>query len=191
MINNFMVGYKRKKLQNNNVDIIIFGGDSYVTENSIIEPVETDSFYIAGTHEMIVSESELISFGARYDFFKNDVTLNGKSISNHLYRKSLDAPEDTKFSGITLSAIYDNQLTDKINIKYKISNGFRAPNANELYFSYGDKITANRIEPNKNLKQETGITNEIHFEYIENDWQFSLNPYYTKYHNFIDLKSEQ
>ncbi|CED58006.1 transferrin binding protein A (plasmid) [Aliivibrio wodanis] len=190
MINNFMVGYKRKKLQNNNVDIIIFGGDSYVTENSIIEPVETDSFYIAGTHEMIVSESELISFGARYDFFKNDVTLNGKSISNHLYRKSLDAPEDTKFSGITLSAIYDNQLTDKINIKYKISNGFRAPNANELYFSYGDKIAANRIEPNKNLKQETGITNEIHFEYIENDWQFSLNPYYTKYHNFIDLKSE-
>ena len=190
MINNFMIGYKRKELKNDNVDTNIIGGKSYITENSIIEPVETDSFYIAGTHEMIISDSELISFGARYDLFKNDVTLSGKSISNHLYGKSLDEPKDTRFSGITLSAIYDKQLTDKMNVKYKVNSGFRAPNANELYFSYGDVIAANRIEPNENLKQETGITNEIHFEYVEYDWKFSLNPYYIHYRGFIDLKSE-
>ncbi|NRA83481.1 MAG: TonB-dependent receptor, partial [Gammaproteobacteria bacterium] len=190
MENNFIVGFKRKKLQNDNVDIFVFSDEEYITENSIIEPVTTDSFFIATTNEMIVSDTSLISFGVRYDLFKNDVTLSGKNTFNHLYGKSLELPEDTKFSGVTFSAIYENQITDNINVKYKINSGFRAPNANELYFSYGDDIAANRIDPNKNLTEETGLTNEIHFEYAADDWKLSLNPYYTQYRGFIDLKAE-
>jgi len=189
MKNNFMLGYQRKKLQNDNIDILIssWSGKS-VSKNNIIEPVTTDSFYMAATHEMLISDSELISFGARYDQFNNDVSLSGKNTFNHLYGKELTVPKDTRFSGLSLSAIYDNQLTDEINIKYKINSGFRAPTATELYFSYGGKESANRIEPNQSLKQETGLTNEFNFEYTADDWKLSLNPYYTYYRGFIDLK---
>ena len=189
VMSRIMYGYNNKKFINDNIDIYYLD-KTYKELNSIIDPVTTEHYYLSFTNEIELSENQLIAFGGRYDTYQHKVKRNGKSISEHLYSETFVAPKDTIFNGVTYSALYDNQINNQLNIKYKISTGFRAPNANELYFSYGDDYAANRVEPNSNLREETGLTNEIYFEYITDSWYVSLSPFYTKYKNFIDLKSE-
>ena len=190
ILNQLMYGYKTKKVSNDNVDTFYFSDRISTISNSIIEPVTTEHYYVALTNKIDITPSQLVAFGLRYDAYHHNVKRNGKSISDHLYSDTFVLPKDTSFSGLTYSALYDYQFNEQFNIKYKISTGFRAPNATELYFTYGDDFAANRFEPNQNLKEETGLTNELYLEYVADSWYVSFNPFYTKYNNFIDLKDE-
>ncbi|MGV0571465.1 TonB-dependent hemoglobin/transferrin/lactoferrin family receptor [Vibrio harveyi] len=183
-------GFNKKSFENNNTDIL-FLNKTYVTNNSIIEPVDTKHYHFAYLNEFDVSDFQTLSMGVRYDNYRNKVKTNGKSISTPHYSKSFPKPEDTSFDGISASVRYDLQVNDPLRLSYKVSSGFRAPNPNELYFSYGNEIAANRVEPNPDLKDEKGITNEILIRYSKEDLAWSVSPFYTTYKDFIDLKAEQ
>lgn len=184
-------GLSKKKFENNNVDTIFLNSGVGVVHNSIIDPVETKHYYFAYLNELDISESQIFSMGLRYDYYQNEVKSNGKSIVEKYYSESFLRPKNTSFDGLSASFMYDYQVNDPLRMSYKVSSGFRAPNPNELYFAFGDEIAANRVEPNPALKVEKGITNEILIQYNNENFIWSISPFYTAYKDFIDLKSSQ
>lgn len=178
-----------KDFVNNNIDRNYIGGKEYITENSIIEPVTTQNINFSLSNDIALSGTQNLFMGLRFDSYHHNVSLDGKSISSHLYGKSLDAPKDSKFNALSWALLYENQLSNDYLLQYKVSTGFRAPSAQELYFSFGDIYAANRVEPNKDLKGEHGLTNELALTYQSDNYYLKSNIYYTAYNDFIDLKT--
>lgn len=76
--------------------------------------------------------------------------------------------------------------TDYLRLQLRYSKGFRAPTADEMYFTF--KHPDFTILPNPNLKPEIAKTKEIALTLHNEDWGFiSTSLFKTKYTNFIDL----
>ena len=76
--------------------------------------------------------------------------------------------------------------TDYLRLQLKYSKGFRAPTADEMYFTF--KHPDFTILPNLNLEPEIAKTKEIALTLHHNDWGFiSTSLFKTNYTHFIDL----
>ncbi len=90
------------------------------------------------------------------------------------------------YNGFTLSggAVYQ---TKKIKLRANISSGFRAPNTTEL-LSDGIHHGTNRyIKGSTNLLNENAIQVDLSFDYKNQDFHFSINPFYNTIQNYIFL----
>lgn len=177
--------YSTKILNNYNVDIKYLD-KKYTSNNSIIRPVKTQYISIALVDDIKMLDDKFnLVLGGRYD----NVSHHPEDVKLSLAKDS--HPISNHYSALSLALSADYQITSNYTIQYKIGQGFRIPTAQELYFDYGDNIAANRLEPNPNLKQEKGLSNEIALSYKNSLFDNKINVYYTKYNDFIDLKQSE
>lgn len=93
---------------------------------------------------------------------------------------------DNSYNGITFSsgAVY---TLKKTKFRTNISSGFRAPNTSEL-LSDGVHEGTNRYEKgNTNLNNENAIQIDFSFDYQDEHFSFSVNPFYNAIQNYIFL----
>jgi iron complex outermembrane receptor protein len=90
------------------------------------------------------------------------------------------------YNGLTFSGGTVYKLK-KTKFRANISSGFRAPNTSEL-LSDGVHEGTNRYEKgNTNLKNENAIQVDFSFDYQNEHFSFSVNPFYNAIQNYIFL----
>lgn len=93
---------------------------------------------------------------------------------------------ENSYSGTNFSfgAVYKQEKT---KFRANISSGFRAPNTSEL-LSDGVHEGTNRYEKgNRNLTNENATQIDFSFDYSEEHFKFSVNPFYNYIKNYIFL----
>ncbi len=100
-------------------------------------------------------------------------TRNIKSLSNN-------------YSGITYSAGLVH-TRDKAKYRINISSGFRAPNTSELLSDGVHEGTIRYEKGNKQLIAEHATQVDISFDFHNDHFQFSINPFYNHIQNYIFL----
>ncbi|GAB4592318.1 ligand-gated channel protein [Edwardsiella tarda] len=180
--------YATKRFDNVNADITWLGNPKqpYLDDKKIIRPVSSRDINATFVDEITLPDEKL-SFivGARYDHVTHKPDAGPLSLA-----KDSD-PQPNRYSALSWALSANYAITPNYTLQYKIGKGFRIPTAQELYFDYGDSIAANRVEPNPNLRQEQGLSNEIALSYQGDLLQNKINAYYTKYTDFIDLKQTE
>lgn len=90
------------------------------------------------------------------------------------------------YTGFTFSSGAVYQM-NKTKFRANISSGFRAPNTSEL-LSDGVHEGTNRYEKgNPNLKNENAIQIDFSFDYQDEHFSLSINPFYNSIQNYIFL----
>lgn len=91
-----------------------------------------------------------------------------------------------KYSASSYSLISNIEPLDWLKVQLKYAKGFRAPTADELYFTF--KHPDFTILPNLDLKAEIAKTKEIALTLHDEELGFISTSFFTtKYHNFIDV----
>lgn len=83
-----------------------------------------------------------------------------------------------------LGALYN--LTDDTKVFAQVSQGFRAPDFQELYYSFSNSTHGYKSEPNPDLKAESSISYEtgLRGNFAAGNYEFAV--FYSDYDNFID-----
>jgi iron complex outermembrane receptor protein len=120
-----------------------------------------------------------LSGGLRYDTRHIDVNnlLDGTIIKGMAFKKS--------FSNISGSIGIAAQANDKLNLKFNVARGFRAPSIPELA-SNGAHEGTNRYEyGDAGLKSETSLQFDGGFDYSTEHLSIGVSSYYNSFSNFI------
>ncbi|CAM4342350.1 TonB-dependent hemoglobin/transferrin/lactoferrin family receptor [Vibrio agarivorans] len=124
----------------------------------------------------------IVTPGIRYDSFETDP---GDASDN-----PSENPQDvyTKYS--------DSAFTARLGTVYKINNehrlfaqvsqGFRAPDFQELFYSYGNPMFGYVSAPNPDLKAEESISYELGWRHNHAISSTEIAIFYSDYDNFID-----
>jgi iron complex outermembrane receptor protein len=120
-----------------------------------------------------------LSGGLRYDTRNIDVKnlLDGTAIKGDAFKKS--------FSNVSGSIGIAAQATEKLNLKFNVARGFRAPSIPELA-SNGAHEGTNRYEyGDAGLKSETSLQFDGGFDYSTEHLSIGFSSYYNSFSNFI------
>jgi iron complex outermembrane receptor protein len=126
-----------------------------------------------------------VSGGARFDNRNTDAAnlLDGTAIKGNGFKKSF-----SNFSGsVGLAA----QVTDKINLKFNIARGFRAPSIPELASNGAHEGTIRYEYGNPDLKSETSIQMDGGAEYASEHISAGISAFYNNFDNFIFYRKLQ
>ena len=92
---------------------------------------------------------------------------------------------DKKFNSFNASLGYKTNFTEKIEARFNVASGFRAPNLAELT-SNGIHHGNNRYEiGNAELKNEQNIQGDLNLEYNDTHFEFFVNGFYNHIANYI------
>lgn len=150
-------------------------------------------FYIPGAserkygffvqNEMTVG-NWMITPGVRFDGFETDP---GDATDNPSGNPASDYAKysDSAITG-RLGTTYT--LNDENNIFAQVSQGFRAPDFQELYFSYGNPIHGYINIPNPELEAEESISYELGWRHNTDMSSSEIAIFYSDYTNFIDSR---
>lgn len=115
-----------------------------------------------------------------YDPTEDQIKQNAVDNINYI------ANQRKKYKAHSYSIVSTIDPTKFLRLQLRYSKGFRAPTADEMYFTF--KHPDFTILPNTDLKPETAKTKEIAFTFHQNDWGFISTSFFkTDYKNFIDL----
>lgn len=121
-----------------------------------------------------------IQAGFRYDMRNIKSEAFGNE-GEEGYFKSIDK----KFNSFNASLGYKTNLTKKIEVRFNVASGFRAPNLAELT-SNGVHEGSNRYEiGNSELKNEQNFQGDINFEFTDTHFEFFANGFYNHIANYI------
>jgi len=141
-------------------------------EEVLIPDATTNDFGIFGLSNIEFGNLQFQT-GIRFD----NRTINTETTQNiNSFKNS--------YQGLTFSggAVYKKEKT---KFRANISSGFRAPNTSEL-LSDGVHEGTNRYEKgNINLTNEKAIQIDFSFDYKNEHFQFSANPFYNYINNYI------
>ena len=116
----------------------------------------------------------------RFDSFKTKADIATPETPDLAYKESTNSALTAR-----LGAVY--AVTDETKVYGQVSQGFRAPNFEELYYSMDGGVYA--ILPNADLEAEESITYETGVRYNDEKVALSFGVFYTDYDNFIELTS--
>ncbi|KRW59254.1 TonB-dependent hemoglobin/transferrin/lactoferrin family receptor [Pseudomonas sp. TTU2014-080ASC] len=122
--------------------------------------------------------------GLRYDHYKQDPKATGafNNNANPNNNQTLSSSSDSKLSGSLLATW---QVAEKAKLYAQWSQGFRAPDATELYMNYGAEGSYLRLG-NADLKPEESNGYEIGAELGDKQLGGSISLFDNHYKNFID-----
>lgn len=151
-------------------------------------PAAEDSKYGAYLQDQIslLGGDLLLTPGVRFDRFetKPDNTAPTGNVSGYIPTDY----EDYSDSAVTgrLGAVYS--LNDDLNVFAQVSQGFRAPDFQELYYSYSGSAPGGsyKSQPNPDLKAETSITYETGLRGNFDAGSYEVAVFYSDYDDFID-----
>ena len=172
--------YQTKDIENRNLTRNLIDN----TDSTIFyQPNAEETRYGAFVQDemLLLGEALRLTPGVRFDSFetKPDVTTEGIDPT-----VSYDKHSSSAVTG-RLGAVYE--LTNELKTFGQISQGFRAPSFDELYYSYdGGSSYENR--PNPQLEAEESITYEIGFRHNTDISSSEIAFYYSDFTNFIDHK---
>lgn len=171
--------------ENRNLDVLWVGRPRkpHASDESIIRPVRSRDLSFALVNESKALDDKLrVTAGGRVDRVRHRPS-DAKMLIND------DAPPPSRnYSATSLALLGGYHWDERTAVQYKVSQGYRIPKSEELYFDFGKSDAANRLEPNPDLKQERGLSQEIALSLGVSALSNRLNLFHTRYKDFIDLK---
>ncbi|CAH7175452.1 TonB-dependent receptor [Vibrio chagasii] len=125
----------------------------------------------------LMNNKLVVTPGVRFDYFSTD-TDPGKNTG-----ESLTDFSDSAVTG-RLGTTY--KLTDTGTVFGQISQGFRAPSFDELYYTYDNPGHGYVNDPNPDLKSETSISYELGYRHNTQASSSEIAAYYSDYDDFIE-----
>lgn len=121
-----------------------------------------------------------IQAGVRFDS-RDVVTETNGTVGEEGYFQAIDK----QFNSFNASLGYKTNITSKIEMRFNLATGFRAPNLAELT-SNGVHEGSNRYEiGNANLKKEQNIQADWNLEYGNEHFEVFVNGFYNHIDNYI------
>ncbi|CAE6939258.1 TonB-dependent hemoglobin/transferrin/lactoferrin family receptor [Vibrio sp. B1FLJ16] len=122
----------------------------------------------------LLEDTLVLNAGIRYDSFEADPSSDD-GFTTDRKKNSNDA-----WTG-KLGAVY--HLNDKLSTFAQISQGFKAPTVEQLYYEYN---TGAEFVPNPDLEAEKSLSYELGFRGQNDFAKFELTGFITQYKDFID-----
>ncbi|HCM0789422.1 TPA: TonB-dependent hemoglobin/transferrin/lactoferrin family receptor [Vibrio parahaemolyticus] len=126
-----------------------------------------------------------ITPGVRWDAFETDpgdTSCNPSGNAASDYKKF----SDSAFTG-RLGSVY--KLNEQHRLFAQISQGFRAPDFQELYYSFGNPMHGYIFKPNPDLKAEDSISYEFGWRHNNDISSSEVSVFYSDYDSFIESKT--
>lgn len=173
------VSFESKKISNTNLEYNSVTNDQEI----FYMPDASELNYGMFVQDEIVMNDFILTPGVRFDSFS---TKPGDNFPSANYDTSLyQTYSDSAVTG-RLGALYN--LNDQHNLFAQISQGFRAPDFQELFYSFGNPAHGYESIPNPDLKAETSISYELGWRIDTEASYTELAVYYSDYDNFIDYQ---
>lgn len=153
---------------------------------------DAEIFYVPDASELnygifvqdeIVINDLILTPGVRFDSFSTDPGNNfpDDSYDSTLYKDYSDSAVTAR-----LGALYN--INEQHKIFAQVSQGFRAPDFQELFYSFSNATHGYASIPNPDLEAEESISYELGWR-VDTDASFTeLAVYYSDYKNFIDYQ---
>ncbi|MCG9561112.1 TonB-dependent hemoglobin/transferrin/lactoferrin family receptor [Vibrio chagasii] len=123
----------------------------------------------------LMNNKLVVTPGVRFDYFSTDPGKNtGESLTDF---------SDSAVTG-RLGTTY--KLTDTGTVFGQISQGFRVPSFDELYYTYDNPGHGYVNDPNPDLKSETSISYELGYRHNTQASSSEIAAYYSDYDDFIE-----
>lgn len=170
--------FSDKDIANTNKEFNSVGSDQVI----FYIPDAQETRYGLFAQDEITFGNWIVTPGVRFDSFD---TNPGDTSAN----PSLNAASEYKDysdSAVTgrLGTVY--KLNEENRLFVQISQGFRAPDFQELYYSYGNPMYGYVNKPNPDLKAEESISYEGGWRYNTDLVSNEISLFYSDYDNFID-----
>ncbi|EDP60903.1 TonB-dependent hemoglobin/transferrin/lactoferrin family receptor [Vibrio sp. AND4] len=159
-----------------NVDIFHDNGTSAPGATTVPDADVREWGIFLQDNAFLLNDTLVLNAGIRYDSFEADPSSDEGFTTKHV-KNSNDA-----FTG-KLGAVY--HLNDKLSTFAQISQGFKAPTVEQLYYEY-DKGA--EFVPNPDLEAEKSLSYEIGLRGQNDSAQFELTGFITQYKDFIDTE---
>ncbi|MCF6353068.1 MAG: TonB-dependent receptor [Cyclobacteriaceae bacterium] len=146
--------------------------------------------------EILIPDASTTDFGAFFignlSFDKLQMQGGIRADYRNINTKKMITDEGTfpvlknSYNGLTFSsgAVYK---TNKTKLRANISSGFRAPNTTELLSDGVHHGTNRYIKGNAGLTNENATQIDFSFDYQDEHFSFSVNPFYNAIRNYILL----
>ncbi len=124
----------------------------------------------------------IITPGVRYDAFETDpgdTSDNPSGYADNEYEKFSDSAFTAR-----LGTIY--KLNEQHRLFAQFSQGFRAPDFKELFYSYGNPVMSYYSKPNASLKAEESKSYELGWRHNNEISSSEVALFYSDYKNFIE-----
>lgn len=147
--------------------------DQVTNKSAEVPGAKSDKWGVFIQDQMFLADEKLIiNTGLRYDKFKAEPDTVG-------------GYDDAKNDALTarLGTVY--HWTSAFSTYGQISQGFKAPTVQDLYYSYEMGAV---LEPNSDLKAEENLAYEIGIRYNTTTTNLTLATYFNDYKNFIEDK---
>lgn len=171
--------YQSKDIENRNYTKNLIDGSK--DKLFFYQPNAEETRYGAFVQDemLLLNESLRLTPGVRFDSFETTPDVKTEGIDPSVtYDKHSSSAVTAR-----LGAVYD--LNDHLKTFAQISQGFRAPSFDELYYSY-DGGSSYKNRPNPELEAEESITYEFGFRHNTDISSSEIAFYYSDFTNFID-----
>ncbi|UUM31368.1 TonB-dependent hemoglobin/transferrin/lactoferrin family receptor [Vibrio japonicus] len=124
----------------------------------------------------------IVTPGVRYDAFETDpgdTSDNPSGNADNEYKKFSDSAFTAR-----LGTIY--KLNEQHRLFAQFSQGFRAPDFKELFYSYGNPVMSYYSKPNAGLKAEESKSYELGWRHNNEISSSEVAFFYSDYTNFIE-----
>ncbi|PMK01177.1 TonB-dependent hemoglobin/transferrin/lactoferrin family receptor [Vibrio sp. 10N.261.55.A7] len=148
-------------------------------------PEASETRYGFFAQDEITMGNLIVTPGVRFDSFETDPGSNfpeGGSYDPANYKKYSDSAVTGRLGGL-----YTVNQENKVFAQ--ISQGFRAPDFQELFYSFGNPQHYYRSVPNPDLKAEESISYELGWRHDVAASSTEFAVFYSEYDNFIDTET--
>ncbi len=127
----------------------------------------------------------ILTPGIRYDSFETKPGNNfpeGSTVDKSLYKDY----QDSAFTG-RLGTLYS--LNESNKVFAQVSQGFRAPDFQELFYSFGNPAHGYESIPNPDLKAEKSVSYELGWRHDVSASSTEVAVFYSQYDDFIEMQN--
>ncbi|MGL4379789.1 MAG: TonB-dependent hemoglobin/transferrin/lactoferrin family receptor [Vibrio sp.] len=172
------LSYSDKDIKNTNLEFNSIGSNDVI----FYIPNASETRYGVFIQDEISFNNFILTPGIRFDSFETkpgDTNANPSGNAASEYGKYSDSAFTAR-----LGTVY--KLNQENRLFAQISQGFRAPDFQELYYSFGNPTHGYVNKPNPNLKAENSISYELGWRYNSRNVSNEISIFYSDYDNFID-----
>lgn len=171
--------FESKDISNTNMEY----NSSYPDQKIFYMPDASELNYGFFVQDEIVINDFILTPGVRFDSFSTDPddNLPDAQYDPSLYKKYQDSALTAR-----LGALYN--INQQHKLFAQVSQGFRAPDFQELFYSFGNPMHGYESVPNPDLEAEESVSYELGWR-IDTQSSFTeFAVYYSDYDNFIDYQ---
>ncbi|MGC9403557.1 TonB-dependent hemoglobin/transferrin/lactoferrin family receptor [Vibrio genomosp. F10 str. 9ZC157] len=173
--------FSNKDIANTNSEYNSLNADQVV----FYMPEASETRYGFFAQDEITMGNLILTPGVRFDSFETDPGNNfpeGGMYDPTLYK----AYSDSAVTG-RLGALYS--LNQENKIFAQVSQGFRAPDFQELFYSFGNPMHGYASIPNPDLEAEESVSYELGWRHDTAMSSTEVAVFYSDYDNFIDYQN--